>query len=213
MRVELRDFQLLALELDLLLRVLEALLRREPLLRERGRARQVRPGLRERDGRALDRRLRAQLLGLDHAEALDEPGLRAHVEESRRARHQRGHQRAVLHFVADLERDAQQAPCERGRDDVALAHARLAVLVDGLHERAARDGHHVHVDRRRQECPHQRTGAGRRQQQPQSARDPESVHRHSRVFRTATRSSVSMRRRTISALTQPAATIATVANA
>ncbi len=115
---------------------------------------------------ALDVRLRPQHLGLGGADPLLQALLGARVEQRRRARDQRGQRRAGRHRRAGLELDPQQPAGERRGHDVAVAHARLAVLVDGLAERPARDRRGLDLDRLRTERPGEHARRDDPRQQP-----------------------------------------------
>ena len=192
-RVELRDLQLLGLELDLLLRVLEALLDVNPccasvVARPRSEAAACASATVARSTAACARSSSASATPTRSSSPRS-------VRTSRKAGAlgtALGHQCAILHFVAHLELDAQQAPVDRRRHDVALAHARLAVVHD-LHERTAHDGRHVHLDGCGRNA-HQRAGA----HAASSSHNPRVIQSRFVVIRvssgTATRSSVSMRR-------------------
>ena len=126
----------------------------------------------------------------------------ARVEECRRGGREQREHLALVDRVAGSQRNALQAPGERRRNHVALAHTRLAVVRHGLLESTARRWRGLDVDRARAQRPgryrHQRHDADRQQNPVSSC--------HSRVFSTATRSRLSMRLRTMRALITPAAT-------
>ena len=211
--IELRRRELLGFELHLALRVVQRLPRCEPLIRELRCARLFRLRLFERDVRSLDAGCCPLPRGLSGAEALAVFEFRACVERRRRRRRQPREQRARLHRRAGLELDAQQSAGNRSRHDVAVAHARPPILVDGLAERAAGHVRGLDFDRARREGPNQQSRGDYAGDYPGAPAQPGFVHRYSLVFSTPTRSSRSIRPRTISALAAPASTIASVANA
>jgi hypothetical protein len=112
---------------------------------------------------------------------------RARIQERRflgHHPHQHGH--AAPHLVSGFRLDARDAPGHRGRDDEALAHARLALLVDGDLHRALRRGHDIDHHRLRPERG--RRDGGDNGDGQEQARALQEAH-HSRILSTATRSS------------------------
>ena len=132
------------------------------------------------------------------------------VEELRGFGMQARDRRPLGHGVARIEVDALDASGERRRDDEAVVHAGVAVLVDGHGQRTAGHRRDIHGDGRGPE----RHGGERAErgeaQQPGSRESPSGHRRHSRDFSTATRSSPSRRRRT--ATDESAAALTTVSH-
>jgi hypothetical protein len=136
------------------------------------------------------------------AEPLAQLALGARVQKSGCGRREQRHHLPLSHRVARVQGDAFHAPGERRGDDVAVAYARLAIVHDGLLERPAPDLGGFHRDRLRAQRPGGERGHGE-----QGHRQQDLVAcLHSRVFRTPTMSRLSIRLRTMSALTTPAAT-------
>ena len=109
--------------------------------------------------------------------------------------------------------DARQHAGERRRDDVAVAQPRLAVLVDRRLEaaRASRVATSTSTGR----GANAQASSGDAPTAPSAARTQRffDLHAQSLVFRAATMSSRSMRRRTTSALATPAASTQSAAHA
>jgi hypothetical protein len=126
----------------------------------------------------------------------------ARVEERGLGGREQRHRLALLHDVAGFEAHALDAPGERRGDDVAVAHARLAVVGNGLLEKPVR--HLGGLDRHRARL--QRPGDERAHHHGEGCEGDLVAGLHSRVFSTPTRSRLSMRLRTMSALTMPAPT-------
>jgi hypothetical protein len=156
-------------------------------------AREVALGLRERRVRERRARRGAAAGGFRPLEPRLRRGTIARVEGRR---HDARDDVAHRHRVALVERDAQQTARSRRGDHEALAHARLALLVDAELERAACDAADLDRQCRRAQRPPCAEREREHGEQQAQAAAPDA-HGYSRVFSTATRSSRSRRRRTI----------------
>ena len=152
----------------------------------------------QRGARLLERRLGG-------TDALGQLTSRARIEERCGDRIDDRDARALVDVISRAERNAFELPGERRRDDVAVADPRATILLDDLLEGPARDPRGVDRDRRRHQARSTSHHGRRHDQRPEPSRHPRLHRAYSRVFRTLTRSSRSMRRRTIRALAAPAA--------
>jgi hypothetical protein len=150
---------------------------------------------------ARDLGLGAQMLRFGRADARLQLPDGTRIEQRGRGRHEQRHHLPALDRVARLEPDPLEVPGERSGDEVALAHPRLAVVRHRLLEHAFPDRRQLDRHRRRPQRPHRHRGDRREE----DAQRHLVACLHSRVFRTATRSRLSMRLRTINALATPAA--------
>jgi hypothetical protein len=154
--------------LQVLLRPVEILLRRNPARRQAPDPGVLRP-------RELELRARAIAFGPGalygrprRADTGFDLAARAQVEERRVARNKGRQNRCPgLHRVPGLELDAPEPAGDRRGDDVALADPCLALLVEGHREPAAGHGSHVHLHGRRSQCERQRDQSDGRDSAPQ----------------------------------------------
>ena len=128
----------------------------------------------------------------------------ARIEKRHRRRRDRGDNVINSDPVADLEPYPGQPPGQRRRHHISLADARLAVLVNAGDETSF--GHRCRLDRNGSRH-HGPGDPGHRCHQAQNGdhATDRDTHGQSLVFRAATRSSRSIRRRTTNALAAAAA--------
>src|SRR6516225_8120853 len=109
--------------------------------------------------------------------------------------------------------DSQHLRGKRRRDGVDMTHFGLAIIVDRNFHRSFRDRSNVDSKGRRPCEPYEAGNNEPRNCGPQDSLRPVPMHSQSRVLRTATRSSWSMRSRTTRAENKAAVSTIPVANA